>query len=123
MDNKITKFKTSETEGIFISFKGIFTSFKDIGVNSLHYDCSDGFLVGVDEESNYFEIELPNKNYILLGLVGEILDAPYGVGIATDVVGDVKDSKGVMIKLLESFKLVDVNGLIDKNVLILLYNE
>jgi len=57
---------------------------EDIGYSGVKGGCSDGYLTeGLDGNRR---IKLPHKNYILLGIVDECINAPYAEDFSAEIV-------------------------------------
>jgi hypothetical protein len=54
-------------------------------INSVIGDCSDGYIKGIDQDEDK-RIKLPHKNYILLGIVAECINAPYAEEFSKEIV-------------------------------------
>ena len=57
---------------------------EDVGYSGVKGDCSDGYLTeGLDGNRR---IKLPHKNYTLLGIVDECINAPYAEKFSAEIV-------------------------------------
>ena len=57
---------------------------EDVGYSGVKWDCSDGYLTeGLDGNKR---IKLPHKNYTLLGIVDECINAPYAEEFSAEIV-------------------------------------
>jgi hypothetical protein len=69
--------------------KYLFVEAMDVG--SVNMDVSDGYLTSISGE----RIKLPHKNYTLLGIVDECINAPYAEEFSKEIVS--KDENGLYL--------------------------
>ena len=66
---------------------------EDVGYSGVKGDCSDGYLTeGLDGNRR---IKLPHKNYTLLGIADECINAPYAEEFSQEIVS--KDENGLYL--------------------------
>lgn len=116
MEDKIIKFKTSIVDGIFI-----IPHKEAIGFNN---DYSSGFINATDINGDYFEIDLPSNTYVMVGILDEVFNAPYGRDMMSGLLGDVEEPLNEFKNLAKDSGLIDENNKqLYGNVLILIENE
>ncbi len=65
---------------------------EDVGYSGVKGDCSDGYLTeGLDGNRR---IKLPHKNYTLLGVVDECINAPYAEEFSKGIVSYLQPREG-----------------------------